>query len=87
MTTKKSRTKKTGNNRPVRKAWSHLGGGRRRPGEAAFDATILLRLYAEDRKTILRAAEKAGMSLSGFLRERAVTAANEVLGTPSPPGS
>lgn len=78
MTTRK-RLKKIGGNRPVRKAWGHLGGGRRRPGEAAFDATILLRLYSEDRALIAKAADKAGMSLSGFLRDKSVEAAQEVL--------
>lgn len=81
MPTRKSGTKKIGNGRPVRKPWGHLGGGRRRPGEAAFDATILLRLYAADRTLIEKAAEKAGMSLSGFLRERSVGAARDVLGS------
>ena len=79
MPTKKSRTKKTGNGRPVRKAWGHLGGGRRRPGELPFDATILLRLYAEDRSTITRAATKVGTTLSSFMREATVKAAKDVL--------
>lgn len=74
-----AKRKKIGTNKPVRKAWSHLGGGRRRPGEAAFDSMILLRLYTEDRAMISRAAEKIGMSMSGFLREKSVEAAKEVL--------
>jgi len=79
MTTKKSGKKKIGSGRPVRKPWGHLGGGRRRPGELPFDATILLRLYAEDRSTITKAAEKTGTTLSSFIRETTVKAAKDVL--------
>lgn len=83
MATKKATRKKIGGGRPIRKNWEHLGGGRRRPGEQAFDATILLRLYSADRAMIERAATKAGMSLSGFLRDRSVQAAQNILGVES----
>lgn len=73
--------KKIGSNQPIRKAWAHTGGGRRRPGELAFDSMILLRLYAEDRALISEAAEKIGMSMSGFLRDKSVEAARGILGT------
>lgn len=79
-TTRKPRFKKTGTGKLIRKNWEHLAGGRRRPGEAAFDATILLRLYSADRALIERAATKAGMSLSGFLRDKCVLAAQNILG-------
>lgn len=82
MTNGKSKRKKIGSGRPVQKAWMHPGGGRRRPGERAYDATILLRIYSEDREVLAKAAKRDGKSLSGFLREQAVEAARKILDQP-----
>jgi len=67
--------KNTGDGAVKKIPYRKKGKKRRSPGEWAYDSVIPVRMYAKEREEIRVAAEAAGESVSGFVRDAALRAA------------